>query len=261
MNSEIAIKCSCVSKQYNIYHSDGERLRSLLFKNYKPETFNALSDVNLTVNQGEIVGILGLNGSGKSTLANIIADITYPTSGNVFVSGKVSLLAVNVGLDEYMTGRQNIWYKCILLGYDKEYITRIEQDVIDFADVGIFIDQQVRTYSSGMRSRLGFSISVHLDPEILIIDEALSVGDSSFAEKSLAKMYEFKERKKTILFVSHAISEVERFCDKALWLHKGRVVGFGLPLDISLPLRAFSAKYSSMKKEDRENYVPSLIQI
>jgi len=260
MESNIAVRCSNISKKYNIYHNEREQLKSLLFKRYKPDTFSALDDINLTFYHGEIVGIMGLNGSGKSTLANIIAGITYPTTGQVEVNGDVSMLAVNVGLDNYMTGRENIWYKCILLGFNKKFISQIEHDVVDFADIGIFIDQPVRTYSSGMRSRLGFAISVHLDPGILIIDEALAVGDNSFSERSLAKMYEFKARKKTILYISHSVSEIRRFCDKSLWLHMGKIIGFGLPDEIIAPYCEFAQDYGNMKKEERDVFMPSLLE-
>lgn len=258
MNNDIAICCKEISKKYPIYKNDMERLKGLLFPNFRPQMFTALNDINLTVKKGEILGIIGLNGSGKSTLASIITGITYPTSGTVQTYGEVSMLSVNAGIDNYLTGRENIYYKCILLGFHPKYVKEIEEDIIQFADIGIYIDQPVRTYSSGMRSRLGFAISVFMNPDILIIDEALSVGDSSFTDKCLAKMQDFKEKKKTILFVSHSVGQMQDFCDNVLWLHQGRILGIDKPEKIIKPYCIFAREYNAMTKEKRETFMPSL---
>ena len=145
-----------------------------------------------------------------------------------------------------------------MLGFPVKYIKEIEEDIIQFADIGIYIDQPVRTYSSGMRSRLGFAISVYLDPDILIIDEALSVGDNSFADKSLAKMYEFKDKGKTILFVSHSVGQMQDFCDKVLWLNQGVIIGLDKPEKIIRPYCIFAREFNAMTKDEREKFVPSL---
>ena len=256
----IKIECKGIGKKYDIYSSDGNRVKELLFPHFKTTQFTALDDVDLRCHDGEIVGIIVLNGSGKTTLSNIIAGIAFTDSGSLQVNGSVNMLAANVGLDSQLTGRENITFKCLLLGLTKKRIAEIEQDIVAFADIGMFIDQPVRTYSSGMKSRLGFGISVHLDPDILIIDEALAVGDNSFSQKSLNKIYAFKEQKKTILYVSHAVGEMRRFCDKILWLHRGRVVGFGLPDEIILPYSYFANTYGEMNAEERETYFPVLAE-
>jgi len=258
MDDNISIYCEHINKEYPIYKSEGQRLKGLLFPKFHPNMFTALRDINLTVKKGEILGIIGLNGSGKSTLASIISGITYPTSGIVKTVGEVGMLSVNAGIDNNLTGRENIYYKCVLLGFPPKYVKEIESDIIEFADIGIFIDQPVRTYSSGMRSRLGFAISVFMDPDILIIDEALSVGDNSFADKSLSKMLEFKDKGKTILFVSHAVGQMQDFCDNILWLHRGQILGIDKPEKIIKPYCMFAREFNAMTNEERQTFVPSL---
>ena len=243
---------------YPMYHSDGERLKGLILPNYKPRMFTALEDINLELKKGEIIGIIGLNGSGKSTLSSIIAGITFPTEGTVESNGEVSMLSANAGMENNLTGIENIKYKGILLGFSKKMIENIQQDIIDFADIGEHINQPLRTYSSGMRSRLGFAISVHMDPDILIIDEALSVGDNSFADKCIAKMNEFKEREKTILFVSHSVMQMEGFCDKVMWLNKGKILGIEKPKNILLPYCGFAREFNALTLAERENFNPTL---
>lgn len=254
----VVISCEHLWKRYPLYHSDFERLKGLVLPHYRPEEFVALADVNLQFHEGEIVGLIGLNGSGKSTLSNTIAGITYPTEGNLTVKGEVSMLAANVGLQEQLTGIENIRYKCILMGMSEREIRAIQDSIIEFADIGKHIEQPLRTYSSGMRSRLGFAISVHLNPDILIIDEALSVGDNSFADKCLAKMNEFKAQKKTILFVSHSVNQMKEFCDRVIWLHHGHVLGDELPDRILMPYCGFAREFNMMTAEERQQKIPSL---
>lgn len=258
MNSNIAIKCTNLYKKYPLYSKDIDKLKGLLLPHFKPQEFTALSNVNLEIKKGEILGIIGLNGSGKSTLASIITGITYPTSGEVEVDGEVSMLSASAGMDNQLTGIENIRYKCILLGFSDLKIDEIQDDIINFADIGIHINQPLRTYSSGMRSRLGFAISVHIDPDILIIDEALSVGDNSFAEKSLSKIDEFKHKGKTIIFVSHSVNQMEDFCDKVMWIDKGRIVGFEKPSDIIMPYCGFAREVNAMTSSERERLTPEL---
>jgi len=253
-----AIECRELTKRYFLYQNGMERLKGLFFPKYRPTLFTALENITLTISKGESLGVIGLNGSGKSTLANILAGITWPTEGEVAVDGDVSFLGASVGMLNMLTGRENIKYKFILLGLPDSLLKEREEEIIDFAGIGEHIDQQVRTYSSGMRARLGFAISVHVDPDILIIDEALSVGDRSFSEKSLAKMEEFKTRNKTILFVSHAVDQTTRFCDRVLWLHRGKSVGIGLSKEVISPYFGFTKEWNNMSIEEQNELSPAL---
>ena len=258
MEENRAVRCSHLYKKYPMYHGDSERLKALVNPRYHPEEFMALCDISLSFHKGEIIGIIGLNGSGKSTLASIITGITVPTSGEVEVKGEVNMLSANAGMQEHLTGIENIQFKCLLLGFSRKKIAEVQHSIIEFADIGRHIGQPLRTYSSGMRSRLGFAISVHMDPDILIIDEALSVGDGSFAEKCLIKMEEFRRRGKTILFVSHSVMQMQDFCDQVMWLNRGRIVGIEKPENILLPYCGFTREFNAMTNEEREALSPEL---
>lgn len=253
-----AVICSHIVKDYTLYSSFGEKLRGLILREARVKTFRALDDLSVTFNRGECVGLVGLNGSGKSTLASIITGITAPTGGTVDVRGEVSMLAASSGMRSQLSGVDNIRFKCLLMGYSREQIRQIEKDIIEFADIGIHIDQPVKTYSSGMRSRLGFAIAVHIDPDILIIDEALSVGDSSFTDKCLEKVDEFRQAGKTIVFVSHAITTMTTFCDRVVWINQGRFVGEGAPDQIVKAYGGFAREYNGMTNEQRAAFVPVL---
>lgn len=226
MAQDVIVRCENLTKTYELYTGESDRIRALLGLPARGMRYSALEGVTQDFIRGEIVGLAGLNGSGKSTLARIIAGITHPSGGRCEVRGTVSMLAANVGMNDQLTGRENICYKCMLMGLTKKQIAAVEDAIIDFAEIGVYIDQPLRTYSSGMRSRLGFAISVHVDPEILIVDEALSVGDAAFSEKCLARMQEFRDSGKTIFFVTHAPWQMLHFCDRVMWLHRGRVIGF-----------------------------------
>ena len=176
----------------------------------------------------------------------------------VTVKGEVSMLAASSGMRSQLSGIDNIRFKCLLMGYSNEQIKKIEQDIVDFADIGIHIDQPVKTYSSGMRSRLGFAIAVHIDPDILIIDEALSVGDQSFTDKCLDKVNAFKEAGKTIVFVSHAITTMTTFCDRVIWINRGSLVGEGAPADIVKAYGGFAREFNGMTNEQRATFTPVL---
>lgn len=256
--SDYAVKCNKIVKRYPMYKGDYDRLKGLLIPGYKPEEFVALKGVNLELQKGEIMGVIGLNGSGKSTLSSIIAGITYADEGELSVNGEVSMLSASAGLDSYLTGIENIKYKGILLGFKDSEIKDMMQDIIDFADIGEHINLPLRTYSSGMRSRLGFAISVHMDPDILIIDEALAVGDNSFTDKCLGKMDEFKQKGKTIMFVSHSVNQMEGFCDRVMWLHKGEILGIEKPNNIIMPYCGFAREFNAMTAGERKAFCPTL---
>jgi len=252
---EKAIVIKDLYKKYKLYNNSKERLLDLLLPNKEyGEDFLALSNVNFEAEKGDIIGFVGVNGSGKSTLSNIIAGIIPETSGTVQVNGETAIIAVAAGLKGDLTGRENIELKCLMLGFNKRQIKEMEPDIIKFSELGRFIDQPVKSYSSGMKSRLGFAISVMVDPEILIIDEALSVGDGAFADKSFEKMNEFKKQGKTMIFVSHSAGQIKRFCEKVLWLEYGKVKEFGTTEDVLPKYQAFVKEWKKMSKEDRSKY-------
>lgn len=257
MARDVIVRCEKLTKTYDLYTGESDRIRALLGLPAKGLHYHALNGVTQDFLRGEIVGLAGLNGSGKSTLARIIAGITHPTGGVCQVRGTVSMLAANVGMNDQLTGRENIHYKCMLLGLTRRQIAAVEEKIIDFAEVGVYIDQPLRTYSSGMRSRLGFAISAHVDPEILIVDEALSVGDAAFSEKCLARMQEFRDSGKTIFFVTHAPWQMLHFCDRVMWLHRGRVIGFD-DADVMVPSYVeFTRDWTKMDNAAREAMEPT----
>ena len=202
-----------------------------LIRDLKPdETFAALDDVTVSVPAGRTLGVIGRNGSGKSTLLKLVAGITKPTSGTVRVQGRVSaLIELGAGFHPEISGRENVFINGIMLGLSKREIARRFQEIVEFAELENFIDAPVKTYSSGMYMRLGFAVAIHVDPDVLLVDEVLAVGDESFTHKCLDKFGEFKRRGKTILLVTHSLGLVERFCDDALWLDAGQVKGAGDP--------------------------------
>lgn len=256
---EKAILVKNITKKYKLYSGNKERILDLITPKSYGEDFFALRDVSFEAEKGDVVGFIGINGSGKSTLSNIIAGIVPETSGTVEINGQASLIAVASGLKNDLTGRDNIELKLLMLGFKKQEIKALEPEIIEFSELGKFIDQPVKSYSSGMKSRLGFAISVNVDPDILIIDEALSVGDKAFAEKSLAKMKEFKQRGKTMIFVSHSIGQMKQFCEKILWLEFGMVKDFG-PTSVIIPkYEEFIKKYQKMSKEEKDKYKESAI--
>ncbi|MCT8140334.1 teichoic acids export ABC transporter ATP-binding subunit TagH [Anaerobacillus sp. CMMVII] len=251
---EKAIVVKNLVKKYKLYKKRSERILDILLPKDYGEDFYALKNISFEVEKGDVVGFLGVNGSGKSTLSNIIAGIVPETSGSVTVNGETALIAVAAGLKGDLTGRENIELKCLMLGFSKQEIKAMEQDIIEFAELERFIDQPVKSYSSGMKSRLGFSISVNIDPDILLIDEALSVGDKAFAEKSLDKMREFKTKGKTMIFVSHSIGQMKQFCDKILWLEFGQIKEYGQAEGIIPRYEEFIKMYKKMSKKEKDKY-------
>ncbi|MBD8004278.1 teichoic acids export ABC transporter ATP-binding subunit TagH [Bacillus norwichensis] len=257
---EKAIIVKNITKKYKLYNGTKERILDLLLPKSYGEDFFALADVSFEAEKGDVIGFVGMNGSGKSTLSNIIAGIVPETSGSVQVNGQASLIAVAAGLKGDLSGRDNIELKLLMLGFSKEEIKKLEPEIIEFSELGKFIDQPVKSYSSGMRSRLGFAISVNVDPDILIIDEALSVGDKAFAEKSLDKMKEFKQQGKTMIFVSHSIGQMKKFCDKILWLEYGMVKDFGPVNEILPKYEKFLNEFKKLSGKEKEKYKAEAIK-
>lgn len=251
---EKAIIAKNITKKYKLYKNNKERILDLISPKSYGEDFYALADVSFEAEKGDVIGFLGINGSGKSTLSNIIAGIVPQTSGTVELNGQASLIAVSAGLKNQLTGRENIELKCLMLGFSEKEIKEMEPDIIEFSELGQFIDQPVKSYSSGMKSRLGFAISVTVNPDILIIDEALSVGDKAFAEKSIAKMREFKEMGKTMIFVSHSIGQVKQFCDNVLWLEFGMVKEFGDVNTVVPRYEKFINEWKKKSKAEKDAY-------
>jgi len=232
MPGEIAITLQDVSKMYRLFASKGHRLREALhpFRRTYHRQFWALRNITLQIARGHTVGILGLNGSGKSTLLQIIASVLQPTSGTVEVVGRVAaLLELGAGFNPELTGRENVFLNGTIMGLSRQEILPRLEAVQAFADIGEFFDQPVRTYSSGMFMRLAFATAIHVDPDILIIDEALSVGDAKFQEKCFRKFREFQEAGKSILFVTHDRSAIPRYCNMGILLHQGELVEVGEP--------------------------------
>ena len=202
-----------------------------LVRDLKPEeTFTALNNVTVSVPRGQTLGVIGRNGSGKSTMLKLVAGISKPTSGTVEVHGRISaLIELGAGFHPEISGRENVFINGIMLGLTKREITRRFDEIVEFAEMRDFIDAPVKTYSSGMYMRLGFAVAIHVDPEVLLVDEVLAVGDEGFTHKCLDKFAEFKRRGKTILLVTHSLGMVERFCDDALWMDAGRMKMQGDP--------------------------------
>jgi ABC-type polysaccharide/polyol phosphate transport system ATPase subunit len=204
--------------------------RSLVRDLRPEETFAALTNVSVSVPRGQTLGVIGRNGSGKSTMLKLVAGISKPTSGTVKVNGRISaLIELGAGFHPEISGRENVFINGIMLGLTKREITERFDEIVEFAEMKEFIDAPVKTYSSGMYMRLGFAVAIHVDPEVLLVDEVLAVGDEGFTHKCLDKFAEFKRRGKTILLVTHSLGMVERFCDEALWLDAGRIKGSGDP--------------------------------
>ncbi|WP_155987985.1 Wzt carbohydrate-binding domain-containing protein [Gorillibacterium massiliense] len=228
--SDTIIQVSNLSKIYKVYDKPIDRLKESLNlgrKSYHKD-FNALTDVSFDVHRGEIYGIMGQNGSGKSTLLKIITGVLSASSGKIAINGKISaLLELGAGFNFEYTGIQNIYLNGAMLGFTKEEIANKVDSIIEFADIGDFVNQPVKTYSSGMFARLAFAVAINVDPDILIVDEALSVGDFFFQAKCYKKFEEFKSKGKTILFVSHDMSSILKYCDRVLLLNHGKTISEG----------------------------------
>ena len=232
---EIAISVDHISKVYKLYDRNRDRLKEALHigKNIHCRQHYALDDVSFDVYKGETVGIIGTNGSGKSTILKIITGVLSPTAGNLNISGRISaLLELGAGFNMEFTGIENIYLNGTMLGFSEKEIDDKLESILEFADIGDFVYQKVKTYSSGMFVRLAFAVAINIDPEILIVDEALSVGDVFFQNKCYRKFEDFKKQGKTILFVSHDLGSISKYCDRVILLEKGHKIGEGEPKEI-----------------------------
>lgn len=230
MSSDMSIQVEDLSKCYHIYDRPRDRLLQMLQRGKKKyfREFWALHDVSFCVKRGETVGIIGRNGSGKSTLLQMICGTVAPTTGSVRTHGRVAaLLELGAGFNVEFTGRENVMLNAAILGFSAQEMHERMADVLAFSELGDFLDQPVKTYSSGMYARLAFSIAIHVDPDILIVDEALSVGDARFVAKCMRRIKEIKEQGTTILFVSHDVGSIRTLCERVVWLDKGHLVEQG----------------------------------
>ncbi len=229
-NGKIAIELEDVCINYNILNNISIR-KTFLRRKKRNEIFEAVKHVTFSVQEGDILGIIGKNGSGKSTLLRSIAGIFSPNFGTIDLKGHtVSLMALGVGFKDSLSGRENIILSGMLLGFSENEIEAKAQEIIDFAEIGDFIDRPVRTYSSGMHSKLAFAITAMLETDIMLVDEVLSVGDERFKKKSLAKMKELiTDRHRTVIIVSHSIETLKELCNSVMWLHDGKVMEIGEP--------------------------------
>lgn len=224
--AKTVIEFQNVTKEYKLYKNDKQRLLAVFSKKIPYKEKRAVNNVSFKVEQGEAVAIFGKNGAGKSTILKMITGVTFPTEGKISVDGRVSaLLELTAGFDPELTGKENIYLKGQLCGLKDEEIRSLEDVIIEFAEIGEYIDQPVRTYSSGMKARLGFAINVNINPEILIVDEALSVGDVSFKNKCLAKVNDIINNDNvTLLFVTHATGTAREFCKRGIVMKNGKII-------------------------------------
>jgi len=245
MSYKPVIEIEQLNKCYHLYSQPQDRLKQMLWRGKKQffREFWALHDINFSIQAGEVIGIIGKNGSGKSTLLQIICGTLTPTSGKVAVNGRIAaLLELGAGFNPEFTGRENISMSAAILGLKESEIKAKLPEIINFSEIEEFIDQPVKTYSSGMYVRLAFSVAINVDPDILVIDEALSVGDGAFSRKSFNKIMQLKDAGKTILFCSHSMYQIEAICNKAIWLNQGKLQAIGNPADIVIDYNNFLSK-------------------
>lgn len=230
--SKTVIELKNVTKQYKLYKNDKQRLIGIFSKKVKYKTKKAVDDVSFKITKGESVALFGKNGAGKSTILKMITEVCFPTEGTIKIDGRVSaLLELTSGFDQEFTGRENIYLKGHILGLKDAEIRKLEQKIVDFADIDEYIDQPVRTYSSGMKARLGFAVNVNIEPDILIVDEALSVGDEEFKNKCVKKVNEIiSQEDVTLVFVTHSTAIAKDFCTRGIVMKSGKKIYDG-PID------------------------------
>ncbi len=230
MNNDVAIKVTNMTKTFKLYSDKANTMKERIVRGWKnkPEIRTVLKSIDLTINKGETVALIGVNGSGKSTLLKLMTKIIYPNKGTVKTYGKLtSLLELGAGFHPDFTGRENIYFNASIFGLTKEEIDNRLNDIIEFSELGEFIDSPVRTYSSGMYMRLAFSVAINVDAEILLIDEILAVGDQHFQDKCFTKLEELSKSNKTIVIVSHSLGSIKKLCDRAIWLRNGEIAKDG----------------------------------
>lgn len=246
-NYAYAVEMENISKIYTLKRKD---------KAKKKTQFYALKDISFKIEKGDVVGILGTNGSGKSTLSLILSGISDHDGGKMIVRGEQALISINTGLNPQLTGEENINVKGALMGFSKKRIQEIKDSVIDFAELGDFLYQPVKKYSSGMKSRLGFSISLALNPDVFIVDEALSVGDKGFAQKCMKRMMKLRdEEEKTIFFISHSLSQVRSFCKTGMWIEGGKLVEIGDIETVCDHYSEYVDQYNAMSEKEKKKFL------
>ena len=226
MNKDIAIKITNMTKTFKLYSDKANTMKERIVRGWKnkPEIRTVLKSIDLTINKGETVALIGVNGSGKSTLLKLMTKIIYPNKGTVKTYGKLtSLLELGAGFHPDFTGRENIYFNASIFGLTKEEIDSRVNDIIEFSELGEFIDSPIRTYSSGMYMRLAFSVAINVDAEILLIDEILAVGDQHFQDKCFEKLKELSKSNMTIVIVSHSLGPIKELCERAIWLRDGEI--------------------------------------
>ena len=238
MDNAVVVKVENVTQRFRVIHERPDSLRELFSKFLRHtvtyHVLDAVKDLSLEVPRGQMLGLIGRNGSGKSTLLKIIAGVYKPTAGRVHVDGTIApLIELGAGFHHELTGRENILLNGLLMGYSREEMQRREQSIIDFAEIGEFIDAPIKQYSSGMHTRLAFAVATEVDPQVLILDEILAVGDAAFQRKCFARIQNFRQAGKTILFVSHSMPTVIEFCDRAVLLEKGSIMADGDPTEVA----------------------------
>ena len=252
-STEYAVEVRNVTKTYQIYQSDLKRTFGTMGFKVEHDTFVALDDMTYSFEKGEVTAILGRNGSGKSTLLKLITGVTFCDEGTIESKGRISaILELRSGFDKELTGEENIYYKALTMGIPTADIERVKDDIIAFADLGPHINEPFRTYSSGMKARLGFAVSVNINPDILIVDEVLAVGDDVFKMKCIAKMNEFRRQGKTILFVSHDLNTVKAFCTRAIWINKGQLMAEGDMGEVVVEYAEFLKEQRAITREKRK---------
>lgn len=257
MSCEIAIQAENLSKIYQLYRRPSDRFKQFLLGHRRTyyQSFAALSNVSFSLAKGEVLGLVGRNGAGKSTLLQLICGTLQASQGHLTVNGRVAaLLELGAGFNPEFTGKENVYLNASILGLSKAEIDARYEEIIAFADIGDFIHQPVKTYSSGMYVRLAFAVATSVDPDILVIDEALSVGDGAFARKSFDRIMQLREKGATILFCSHSMYHIEAICNRALWLENGQIKKIGTPADVTQHfLFALSQPNSPLTSEKNAN--------